>query len=999
MLDQKQEYQFLKSTYENLPTGVMQFQRDGDRLTLLHINDFGCRILGYKTASDHPFDFHSFIDKLPGNAYDEFIDALSRLKNVGDHFPFTRPIYVGEKKSWLSGTASLISFSDFTQTYLCVFSDDTVNVEKQLHSDYAKEKEIQILNEMCTLIVSRSYETLGLINTKNGRYQIYAAQDRDWFSQQKLEGDFDELTFHAANELAYDEEAKELLMNATLSGLIRYLDQKSNASYSFTYRIKAHKSYHWKRAEYSYLKDDKTNIIFCTQDIHSEKMEEEHLARLAEKERKIHQEKMTFFANMSHEIRTPMNAILNLSELLLRKDLPLDVEQDISTIYEIGNGLLGIINSLLSFSKLDTGNIQLTAGKYSPATICSDICSMISARLSKKSLHFFTDLDPSIPRQLIGDEMRIREILTNLLANAVKFTVSGKIELKLRARDLSRTKTELSFLISDTGSGIKEEDQKYLFRQFSRVDPKKNQTIMGTGLGLSISKKLTDLMGGNISVESDYGKGSTFIVTIPQEICLADPMIPLSDKMEQAEVYVCLPKSDEELTRYVIRELRKLHIHPSLISSVSSISLGKSNKNSYLIMQQSDFPSCQETIDSLFLQDHVLLLMKNSDTTESKYYNYQQMYPYNLMMQAANILNGHPVKTASKKANVYEDTTFPSAHILIVDDNDVNSSVAKRLMEPYEMDIDLASNGFDALKMASEKVYDLIFLDHMMPGMDGIETVQKLRNMDGIRKDLPVIALTANVFSDAKTYFTENGFSDFLAKPINIKELHNTLVQYLQEKAVLKITEKKQDKTFIPEKIKACFAPLKHFDVDASLEYFDHSADFYLEMLKTFRQGLLDRRSELDSIYENRDIKLFTIHVHAIKSASKSVGALEFSELAKTMEAFGHQNNWKSISRKYQELLDYTDLILEELDQCIKAAPAADTMKKSLSCYPEDIIKSLCIAVNEMDYQEVSEAITKLDQYTYPEELQKLLDRLKTAYDNFEYGDLNHCSVLMYNCL
>lgn len=999
MLDQQQEFLFLKSTYKNLPTGVMQFERDGDRLRLLHINDFGCRILGYQTASGHSFDFHSFIDKLPGNAYDEFIDALSRLKNVGDHFPFTRPIYVGEKKSWLSGTASLISFSDFTQTYLCVFSDDTVNVEKQLHSDYAKEKEIQILNEMCTLIVSRSYETLGLINTKNGRYQIYAAQDRDWFSQQKLEGDFDELTFHAANELAYDEEAKELLMNATLSGLIRYLDQKSNASYSFTYRIKAHKSYHWKRAEYSYLKDDKTNIIFCTQDIHSEKMEEEHLARLAEKERKIHQEKMTFFANMSHEIRTPMNAILNLSELLLRKDLPLDVEQDISTIYEIGNGLLGIINSLLSFSKLDTGNIQLTAGKYSPATICSDICSMISARLSKKSLHFFTDLDPSIPRQLIGDEMRIREILTNLLANAVKFTVSGKIELKLRARDLSRTKTELSFLISDTGSGIKEEDQKYLFRQFSRVDPKKNQTIMGTGLGLSISKKLTDLMGGNISVESDYGKGSTFIVTIPQEICLADPMIPLSDKMEQAEVYVCLPKSDEELTRYVIRELRKLHIHPSLISSVSSISLGKSNKNSYLIMQQSDFPSCQETIDSLFLQDHVLLLMKNSDTTESKYYNYQQMYPYNLMMQAANILNGHPVKTASKKANVYEDTTFPSAHILIVDDNDVNSSVAKRLMEPYEMDIDLASNGFDALKMASEKVYDLIFLDHMMPGMDGIETVQKLRNMDGIRKDLPVIALTANVFSDAKTYFTENGFSDFLAKPINIKELHNTLVQYLQEKAVLKITEKKQDKTFIPEKIKACFAPLKHFDVDASLEYFDHSADFYLEMLKTFRQGLLDRRSELDSIYENRDIKLFTIHVHAIKSASKSVGALEFSELAKTMEAFGHQNNWKSISRKYQELLDYTDLILEELDQCIKAAPAADTMKKSLSCYPEDIIKSLCIAVNEMDYQEVSEAITKLDQYTYPEELQKLLDRLKTAYDNFEYGDLNHCSVLMYNCL
>lgn len=998
-MDQKQEYQFLKLTYENLPTGIMQFQRDGDRLTLLHINDFGCRILGYKTASDHPFDFHSFIDKLPGNAYDEFIDALSRLKNVGDHFPFTRPIYVGEKKSWLSGTASLLSSSDFKQTYLCVFSDDTANVEKQLHSDYEKEKEIQILNEMCTLIVSRSYETLGLINTENGKYQIYAAQDRDLFSQKKLEGNFDELTFHAANELAYDEEAKDLLMNATLSGITGYLSQRPETSYSFTYRVRTHESYRWKRAEYSYLKDDKTNIIFCTQDIHSEKMEEEHLARLAEKERQIHQEKMAFFANMSHEIRTPMNAILNLSELLLRKDLPLDVEQDISTIYEIGNGLLGIINSLLSFSKLDTGNIQLTTGTYSPATMCSDICSIISARLSKKSLHFFTDLDPFLPRQLIGDEMRIREILTNLLANAVKFTVSGKIELRLCAKNLSETKTELSFFISDTGSGIKEEDQKHLFRQFSRVDPKKNQTIMGTGLGLSISKKLTELMGGSITVESEYGKGSTFIVTIPQEISLADPMIPTSDKMEQAEVYVYLPESDEELSKYVIRELRKLHIHPSLISSVSSISLGRSNKNSYLIIQQADFPSCQETIDSLFLQDHVLLLMKNSDTTESKYYNYQQMYPYNLMMQTANILNGHPVKTASKKTDVYEDTTFPSARILIVDDNDVNSSVAKRLMEPYEMDIDVASNGFDTLTMASAKDYDLIFLDHMMPGMDGIETVQKLRKMEGIRKNLPVIALTANVFFDAKTYFKEQGFSDFLAKPINVKELHNTLLQYLQEKAILRIAEKKQNESFVPEKIRACFASLKHFDVDASLEYFDHSADFYLEMLKTFRQGLLERRNELDGIYENRDIKLFTIHVHAIKSASKSVGALEFSELAKIMEDFGHQNNWKSISQKYQELLDYTDLILKELDHCIKAVPVADETKESLSCYPEDIIKSLCIAINEMDYQEVSEAISKLDQYTYPGELQKLLDRLKTAYDNFEYGDLNRCSVLMYNCL
>lgn len=997
-MNNNQDDKFFKTVYENLPAGVMQFQKNGEDLSLLHINNFGCQILNYQKNSENPFDFHTFIDRLPGNAYKEFITALDKLKAPGESFPFTRPVYVGDKKSWLSGTAALLSEKDKLPQYLCVFTDDTVNVELRMNSDSAKEKEIQILNEMCTLIVSRSYETLGLIDIKTGKYCIYAAQDNDWFSNEKLKGDFNELTRRAADELGYDKEGKRLLSEGTVDSLICHLDHAPHIPYTITYRIKTRESYRWKRAEYSYLKDDKTRIIFCTQDIHSEKMEEEHLAKLAQKERQIHQEKMTFFANMSHEIRTPMNAVLNLSELLLRKELPLDVEQDVSKIYEISNGLLGIINSLLSFSKLDTGNIQLTEGNYSPSALISDVCSMISARLIQKNVYFFTDVDPSMPRELIGDEMHLREILVNLLANAVKFTASGKIELKLRTQPLSDNSTRLLLSVSDTGSGIRKEDQKQLFHQFSRIDAKKNQTISGTGLGLSISKKLTELMGGTISVESDYGKGSIFTVSIPQKINFSEEMIPISKKIRQSEVYLYFPDSDEELIRYVVREMRKIDIYPSIVSSLSSVCIGD-QAISYLIMKQSSASFCQNDVDQLFLPDHVLLLMKNSEATASQYYSYHQIYPYNLMIQTTNILNGQAVRSGGKTLKIYEDTVFPSASILIVDDNAVNSSVAKRLMEPYEMEIDLASNGYEALEMISQKNYDLIFLDHMMPGMDGIETVQKLRNMDNEKQNLPVIALTANVFSDAKSYFAQKGFTGFLAKPINIKELHNILLQYLQDKAIIKRKKEKESPAFIPEDIKSCFAPLKHFNVQASLDYFDHSVDFYLEMLKTYHQGLFERRMHLEDICKAKDIHLFTINVHAIKSASQSVGAFEYSKAAKILEDFGHDHNWGAIAQKFTEFINYTDVILGELDQCLRSIPSDKKKREICSCYPENLIKNLCIAVNEMDYQHVSNVINELDQYAYPPELQKLLNRLKTAYDNFEYGDLGKYSILMYNCL
>ncbi|MBS7009859.1 ATP-binding protein [Anaerostipes sp.] len=992
------EEMFYKNLYDNLTIGLMQFIQKGNDLSLLHINDFGCKILNYDKTSGRDFDFHSFIDKLSDSAYREFILSLNRLKKPGEFFSFTRPIYVGQKKSWLQGVATRIASDDGSRVYQCVFSDSTSVVEQQIQSENERKQEIKILNELCTLIVSRSYETLGLLDVRTGHYRFYAVQPDDWFTQHEMEGDFDELTSHVAETLGYEKEDRLILRQSTLSGIVSHLQKDPDSTYTSTYRIKTHSSYRWKRAEYNYLKDDKTKIIFSTQDIHEEKMEEERLSNIADRERQIHQDKMAFFANMSHEIRTPMNAILNLSELLLRKELPNDIERDISTIYTIGNNLLGIINSLLSFSKLDSGKIDLNNGSYSPSALISDVCNMIMARLIKKNIYFFTDINPQIPRRLIGDEMRIREILTNLLANAVKFTASGKIELKADYRLLNNGQKELILSVSDTGSGIPKTELPNLFSQFNRADMKKNQTIMGTGLGLAISKKLTELMGGEITVESEYGKGSTFSVHFPQKIYSSGDLLPPSDKFQLANIYLLIPDTDSTLIRYLIRELKKLGIRPSLVSSVSAV-IPEKDRKSYLIMRQTDFTKHREQADDMFPSDHVILLMKNDETLVSEYYNYHQVYPFNFLMQTANILNGQAVKHAPEKVRIYESVTFPEARLLIVDDNEVNSSVAKRLMEPYQMEIDLASNGFEALEMIAHTHYDLVFLDHMMPGMDGVETVQKIRTLEKSRH-LPVIALTANVFSDADTYFKEKGFTGFLAKPINVKELHDTLLAYLSGKAVEQ-TEKSSSvctaKTS-PE-LMVLFKTLKHFDTETALAYFDQSADFYIEMLRTFYQGLYDRRNEMDSICRQQNTKLFTIHVHAIKSASKSVGAADYSETAKVLEDFGHQQDWKAISARFDEFIQETDIILTELESFLSALPSAARNKEKRSNFPADAVKDLCIAVNEMDYQRASEAISVLDHYCYPHEMQHLLDRLKTAYDNFEYSDLNRYSALIYNCL
>ncbi len=381
-----------------------------------------------------------------------------------------------------------------------------------------------------------------------------------------------------------------------------------------------------------------------------------------------------FFSSMSHEIRTPINSILGLNEIILRQtDASEEIIKDAGNIQGAGRMLLALINDILDFSKIEAGKMDIVPVNYSVASLVSEIVNMMWLRAEQKGLQLKIEVDPSIPAELYGDEVRIKQILVNLLNNAVKYTKEGSVTLHIEKEDVSDNQVVMMFSIIDTGMGIKQDAIPYLFDAFQRVDEQKNTKIEGTGLGLSIVKQLVDLMEGRITVNSVYTQGSTFTVTLRQKVARADAV------------------GDINITGY-----------------------------------------------------------------------------------------------GSAKSTAYEaGFTAPDAVILIVDDNEMNLEVEKKLLADTEINVDLAKSGAEALALTMERRYDVILMDHLMPEMDGIECLQNIRKQNGgLNNRVPVIALTANAGSENKDLYSRSGFEDYLVKPVSGRQLEDMLLLYLPQSKV-----------------------------------------------------------------------------------------------------------------------------------------------------------------------------------------------------------------------
>ena len=490
------------------------------------------------------------------------------------------------------------------------------------------------------------------------------------------------------------------------------------------------------------------------------------LAEAAKQANQANEAKSYFLSTMSHDIRTPMNAILGLNEMVLRDSRDDNIRMYSESIRTAGNTLLGIINDILDFSKIEAGKMELINVDYSFVSLLNDLVNMVQKKAEDKGLVFNLDIDRNIPSTLNGDEIRIKQVIINILSNAVKYTGQGSVTFSAHARKLSDKPDSIMLKISvaDTGTGIKPEDLGRLFVAFERIEEKKNRNIEGTGLGMAITQRFLDMMGSHLEVESEYGRGSVFSFELEQKVVKWDPI--------------------------------------------------------------GDFEEAYR-------------------------------------------------RSISERTSYHEKFTAPDARVLVVDDTPVNLTVFVSLLKRTGLKIDTAESGDEGISLFIKNHYDVIFLDHMMPDKDGIETLKEMKAITDTQNTLtPVICLTANAISGMREMYTNAGFDDYLTKPIDAERLETMLLQYLPDDKVTCVSGDDDIDEDEDQALPDFLYDIKEIDTDSGLNYCG-DGESYVDALMMYMGSAEKKAEEIEKYRAAGDIKNVTIKVHALKSASRSIGALE----------------------------------------------------------------------------------------------------------------------------
>jgi len=551
--------------------------------------------------------------------------------------------------------------------------------------------------------------------------------------------------------------------------------------------------------------------------------------------------KSNFLANMSHEIRTPINTILGMDEIIIREATEKPIIGYAENIRDASTTLLSLVNDLLDFSKIECGKMEILPVEYEIANVLSEIMNMIEIKVANKGLEFTPVIAEDIPYLLYGDDVRLRQIIINLLTNAVKYTKEGSVVLKVDWKEAGDSSINLIVSVTDTGIGIKEEDIDRLFVSFERIEERRNRNIEGTGLGLSITRQLLELMGSDLNVRSDYGVGSTFSFVLKQGIRDRKP-------------------------------------------------IGK----------------------------------------------FREKYAY------------------SREKHKKYRTTFvaPNARILVVDDNAMNISVVEGLLKSTQIKVDKASGGLEALDLCAENFYDLILMDHMMPNIDGIETLHRLKEAEGPNQDTPVIVLTANAVSGAKEMYEAEGFIDYMSKPIQGKPLEEKILEYLPENRYVLVEYDKVEQDIFSKLWKSIANEItaeyrfKNIDVPSAVESAEGSKETFRFLLQSFHDNASKNKNDILTSYEAEDYTNYTIYVHALKSTSKMIGALELSEKSRLLELAGKEGKIDYIKDSHEEVMTLFDRVMEEITDYLKKVKPEEEEKEEPEM-DEEVARALEQANNQ----------------------------------------------------
>ena len=722
--------------------------------------------------------------------------------------------------------------------------------------------------------------------------------------------------------------------------------------------------------------------------------------------------KSDFLANMSHEIRTPLNAVVGMCELVLReRDISDTVRDYCFNIQNSGRSLLSIINDILDFSKIESGKMEIINEPFNITSTVNDVINMAITRKGSKPIEIIVNCDPNIPAGLIGDELRIRQVMINLVTNAMKFTEKGCVAVKISMTGHDYG-INLSFSVSDTGIGISEENLENLFNSFQQVNTKKNRAVEGTGLGLAISRKFIKSMGGFINVSSVSGEGSEFRFVIPLEVSDPAPCISLKNSdgikaacfidMSKFEV----PRVEKEYTKLINEMAVYFNADITMMRSFGELERALEEKSfTHVFAAREEYAEYSTFFNRLAEKTKVVIVQEriNSiDIPENMKCIYKPFYVLNI---ASVFNNENLLGNVNERRNTSIRFTAPKARVLIVDDNAINLKVAAGLMRPYHMQVVTADSGSAAISLLRSKDFDIVFMDHMMPEMDGIEATKAIRSMEGdYYKKLPIIALTANAVNGVRDVYIAEGLNDFIAKPIELGALDRVLKAWLPSELIqapersVEYTGKKRRKTDMQKNDNAVQSEL--FSTETGIFYTGGDAEAYNEILEMYVRKAQEKHDHIQSLFEEKSWKNYIIEVHALKSSSLTIGSKKLSDLAKELELAGKAGNFSLIEEKNAELMEMYLNVAKigreylKMDEKAEKAESAETsdgseaviLTEMTSEQLDELIEKLKNACESFDGDEVSAVCTEHGGFSFGgRALRPLLDEIKSEADDFEY--------------